>query len=200
MKTTKKIIIPTIISLAFHIFTVITILWISSLVSEYAAGKKDVVIMIDVISEARQATQPEAAPKSKEAVKKFPKKKSEMKIKKERDKLIEKKPGAKKEGKGSVGKIGRPGAAGKSDILAQIRAKIERAKRYPRAARRMKIEGRPTVLFQINSDGSVKYVKLAKTSGNGILDKAALETVRDAAPLPYYENPITLKIKYELRE
>lgn len=103
------------------------------------------------------------------------------------------------DGDGSGNGVGTGGDGGTNRILAEIRAKIERAKDYPKLAKRMRLEGRPTVLFEINSDGSVKYVKVAGSSGEAILDEAAVETVKRAAPLPYYERPIRLAIRYDLK-
>ena len=56
----------------------------------------------------------------------------------------------------------------------------------------------PRVTFAIGEDGSVKWVRLARSSGTAILDEAALAAVRRAAPLPYYPAPITLAVKYSL--
>lgn len=103
------------------------------------------------------------------------------------------------DGDGGGGQAGNAGSGGTNPILARIKAKIESAKRYPTAARQMRIEGKPVVMFKINSDGSIKYVKIAKTSGEQMLDDAALETIHRAAPLPYYEDPIRLAIRYEIR-
>lgn len=91
------------------------------------------------------------------------------------------------------------GDMGANKTLARIKAKIEANKRYPRLARKMNIEGKPTVLFEIGPDGSLKYVRLSEGSGKEMLDQAAIDTVMRSAPLPYYEKPIRLAIKYELQ-
>lgn len=90
------------------------------------------------------------------------------------------------------------GEGGTSEILRQIRNKIERAKFYPLMAKRQNIEGAPLVEFQIQSDGSVQDIRLKQTSGSEILDEAALQTVRQAVPFPFYPNPISLSIRYAL--
>lgn len=87
---------------------------------------------------------------------------------------------------------------GGNPVLARIWKKIDSNKYYPSAARRMGIAGAPRVTFEIAEDGSVKWVKLAETSGDWMLDDAAVETVRRAAPLPYYEKPITLAVRYSI--
>jgi protein TonB len=101
---------------------------------------------------------------------------------------------------GGAGAAGLSGTGGSNIILSKIRARIEAAKEYPNAARKMRMEGRPVVMFEINADGSIRYVKVARSSGTAVLDDAAMAAVRRAAPLPYYEKPITLAIRYEMRE
>lgn len=98
----------------------------------------------------------------------------------------------------SEGKKGEPGAAGSDKILAVIRAKIESKKEYPRPAKKMGIEGKPSVQFEIETDGSLKYVKLMNSCGETILDSAAVDTVKRAAPFPYYPKPISLRIRFDL--
>lgn len=198
MSLRKQITIATLISLIVHLFALLTIIWLSGFETERSFGEKYAVISVDVIIEADEE---EVARDRKEEVEKL---EDKMKIReKEPPKTArpkELRPAKEREGTGSIGIPGIPGDKGRDQILAQIRAKIESAKRYPRPARRMKIEGRPTVLFQINSDGSLKFVNIAKSCGKTILDNAAIETVKKAAPLPYYEKPIRLKIKYEMKE
>ena len=49
--------------------------------------------------------------------------------------------------------------------------------RYPPRAARERLEGRTTVLIQVNPDGGVDAVLVIKSSGHPILDDAALEAV-----------------------
>jgi protein TonB len=70
-------------------------------------------------------------------------------------------------------------------VLARIVGKIEAAKRYPRTARRMGIQGTATVRFKLKPNGQLEKIELLESSGSKILDDASLETVREAAPLPY---------------
>ncbi len=102
---------------------------------------------------------------------------------------------------GGVGGAGGPGTtagAGGSELLARIWRKINASKYYPPSARRRGVTGAPRVEFAIDENGSVKWAKLVATSGQSILDDAALETVRRAAPLPYYPKPITVAVRYSL--
>jgi len=65
---------------------------------------------------------------------------------------------------------------------ATIRARIERAKRYPSAAGRA--GGKVTVRLSVTRGGDLASVALATSSGNAALDAAALEAVRRAGRFP----------------
>ena len=83
-------------------------------------------------------------------------------------------------------------------VLSQIIRRIEEAKRYPRVARRMGIEGKTVVRFKLKPGGQVEAVEVAESSGSDILDKASLETVREAAPLPYKEGWLKVGIVFKI--
>lgn len=93
---------------------------------------------------------------------------------------------------------GNGGEGGTEETLRLIRLKIERAKFYPFMAKRQGLEGKPEVEFQIEKDGTLKYVSLKQTSGHEELDLAALKTIRQSAPLPFYPDAISLAISYGL--
>lgn len=97
---------------------------------------------------------------------------------------------------------GRAGSSsGKGDPrLMRIWRKINRSKYYPLNARRNSLKGNPRVTFKTGKEGQVEYVRLAKSCGISQLDDAAVETVRRAAPLPYYPKPITLTIRYSMKD
>ena len=76
-----------------------------------------------------------------------------------------------------------PSLSAVDPILLKIMRRIEEAKRYPKAARRMGIEGKTVVRFKLKPGGQVEAVEVAESSGSDILDKASVETVREAAPL-----------------
>lgn len=83
-------------------------------------------------------------------------------------------------------------------VLSQIMRRIEAAKRYPRAARRMGIEGKTVVRFKLKPGGQVETVEVSESSGSDILDQASLETVREAAPLPYKEGWLKVGIVFKI--
>lgn len=82
------------------------------------------------------------------------------------------------------------GSSTKSFVAAQYiedwRIKIERIGNlnYPEQARRNKIFGRLLLTVAINSDGSLANIDIARSSGQRILDAAAIRIVRLAAPFP----------------
>jgi protein TonB len=61
-----------------------------------------------------------------------------------------------------------------------MRAAIQAALRYPESARMAGMAGRTRVTFQYH-DGEVSGVTLVTSSGSGMLDRAALAAVREAA-------------------
>ena len=68
--------------------------------------------------------------------------------------------------------------------LRQWQEKIERVGNlnYPERIRRENLTGRLRVLVALNPDGSVKEAQILKSSGHPVLDQAALDIVRLAAP------------------
>ena len=84
--------------------------------------------------------------------------------------------------------------------LANIWKQINASKFYPQTAKKQKLEGVPKITFEINSNGQIKWVNIATSSGEKILDDAAIETVKRAAPLPFYPKPVTVAVRYSLRD
>jgi len=63
-------------------------------------------------------------------------------------------------------------------------SRLARFKKYPEAAKRRGIEGTVKVRFTVNTLGKVLAVDLVAGSGSELLDKAAIDLVKRAAPLP----------------
>ena len=61
---------------------------------------------------------------------------------------------------------------------------LEKHKRYPRRAQRLRLEGEGLLRIRIDRSGSIRELELARRTGNRILDKAALEMARRADPFP----------------
>lgn len=192
----NKLIVVILISLFLHCAILGALFFIERLGSDGATGEQYVVVSVDVFSsrdENERLSNNASTIKEKETSKTIVRSKTA----KNSDGSSNTKQGGKN--LSSTGTIGTPGVGGKDQTLTKIRKKIERVKEYPRMAMRKGLEGRPTVLFEINSDGSIKYVRISRSSGQDIIDNAALSTVKRAAPLPYYKGPITTALVYELR-
>lgn len=104
-------------------------------------------------------------------------------------------------GEGSSGRGAEVKAASQEGdpTLLLIMRRIEAAKRYPKAARTMGVEGTVVVRFKLEPSGQVEEVEVAESSGSRILDRASLETVRDASPLPYKEGWLKVGIVFKIR-
>jgi protein TonB len=79
-----------------------------------------------------------------------------------------------------------------------ISRRVEELRHYPASARLDTAEGKVVVKFVIHEDGSIGDVEVFQSSGRVDLDRAALETLRQAAPLhlprPLGKPRMTLKI------
>jgi protein TonB len=84
--------------------------------------------------------------------------------------------------------------------LGQARLRIEKAKRYPREARRKGREGKVVLSFQINRKGEVGEIKLVQSSGYRELDEEGMTTIRRAAPFlpPPLADQDALEVKVPL--
>lgn len=76
------------------------------------------------------------------------------------------------------------GNAAVSNYPGKIVRKLRRALRYPRGAGSRRLHGVAEVRFVVSAGGGVGGIHLVASSGSPVLDKAALEAVRRAAPFP----------------
>ena len=76
------------------------------------------------------------------------------------------------------------GNAAVSNYPGKIVSKLRRALRYPAQAKRKRLRGEAHVQFTVDGDGGVRSVRVVKSSGSAVLDDAAAEAVRRAAPFP----------------
>ncbi len=61
---------------------------------------------------------------------------------------------------------------------------LEKHKKYPRRAKRLRIEGEAVLRILINRAGETQQVTLEQRTGNRLLDKAALDMAQRANPFP----------------
>ena len=84
-------------------------------------------------------------------------------------------------GAGATG-AGTTGAGTAAGNYVWIRDAIQRASAYPPTARRMGWEGKVVVAFRLLSDGTVRDVRVVQGSGHAVLDRGAVNAVRNASP------------------
>lgn len=63
-------------------------------------------------------------------------------------------------------------------------AHITRFKRYPAEAHAKRLSGEAEVAFLLDASGVVQGLRIARSSGHGVLDAAALEWLTRASPVP----------------
>ena len=88
------------------------------------------------------------------------------------------------ENPGSDGRTEAAKARYLKEHFAYIRDKILKNISYPTLARRMGWQGLVQLSFIIASDGSVKDIRIIQSSGFEVLDRKAVETVKETAPFP----------------
>ncbi|WP_321339674.1 energy transducer TonB [Breoghania sp.] len=89
--------------------------------------------------------------------------------------------------------LGDGGRKATSSYLGRIVSRLQRAQRYPRKARRA--EGTVMVRFTIAPGGQVSGLRVLRSSGNRVLDEAALATVRRVSPMPAFPSEMPQKPK-----
>ncbi len=87
-----------------------------------------------------------------------------------------------------------------NEHFAYIRNKILNNVSYPDPAKRKGWQGKVLLSFVITADGYVRELKVIKSSGFILLDRNAIETVRDTAPFPRPpgEAQLVIPITYHL--
>ncbi|HBH62697.1 MAG TPA: hypothetical protein DDX85_13370 [Nitrospiraceae bacterium] len=73
-----------------------------------------------------------------------------------------------------------------------IRDRIMNNISYPQTARKMGWSGKVTISFVICENGDAEDIKIIQSSGFGILDRSAVETVKKVLPFP--EPPLRAEI------
>ncbi|MBC8285221.1 MAG: energy transducer TonB [Nitrospinae bacterium] len=82
---------------------------------------------------------------------------------------------------------------------SQVWARVANAKFYPRIARKRGMEGKPVVEFELRSDGQLMNYFIALSSSSKILDKAAMDAVKNGSPYPDIPKPLKLEsIRFKL--
>jgi protein TonB len=113
-------------------------------------------------------------------------------------------------GNGNFGITQGAGGAGRGsgspdDYLDRVRRHLERYKRYPEVALKKKEEGTVMVAFTVAHDGTVTKAWITHSSGNPLLDQAALAMLHDGSPVPpvpeqYWDRsgPIIMPVNFSI--
>lgn len=83
--------------------------------------------------------------------------------------------------------------------LQHIRERISRYKKYPPLARKRQLEGQVGIRFLLSATGEVQRLAISRSSGQELLDQAALKAVQDGSPFPrppvdLPADPITIEL------
>lgn len=91
------------------------------------------------------------------------------------------------------------------DYLEAVRRHLSRYKKYPPDALAKKQEGTVVVTFTLAHDGTVTSAEIERSSGNPLLDEAALAMIRSGSPVPpvpkrYWDKsgPITMPVDFSI--
>lgn len=82
----------------------------------------------------------------------------------------------------------------RGNYLTLLREKIDRYKKYPLMARKSRQQGVVLVEFNLSKEGHLKDCQLKKSCGYRLLDRAALQAVKAAAPFPDVPSTIELNM------
>jgi TonB family protein len=107
--------------------------------------------------------------------------------------------GARVSGSGSHAGSGGGGGVDRGALEREILARIRAVRQYPELARHREIEGRVTVSFLIDGDGRTHAARVTK-SADPLLDRAALDAVARAEPLPRLDGPVEVELDFQLSE
>jgi TonB family protein len=93
-----------------------------------------------------------------------------------------------------------PGGPSVRARLDEIRRRVQRAAHYPEVARARNVEGDTWVTFEIDARGNASGIETRRTSGSHALDRAGMEAVAAAAPLPWVHGRVTVPIRFSLAD
>ena len=80
-----------------------------------------------------------------------------------------------------------------ASYMLHVKEKIENVWEYPIKARKEGLSGQLVIEFSINKNGSIYKVKLLRSSGKKVLDKAAIKAIYNAARYNSFPHYWTIK-------
>jgi len=90
--------------------------------------------------------------------------------------------------------------------VAAVNAAVQRRYRYPRPARRARLQGEVVLEFRVDKGGRIHDVRVLSSSGHRLLDRAAVESVEQVAAVPpppaeldWHDRKVKVAFVYALR-
>ena len=102
------------------------------------------------------------------------------------------------EGASVLGVDGMPAPPSVEERLEEIRRRLQEALVYPPIARKRGLEGVTRIRFTIGPGGYAEDIETARSSGHGMLDRAAEQCARDAGQLPRVLGRLDVPIRFQL--
>jgi len=73
-----------------------------------------------------------------------------------------------------------------------VKERLQASWEYPAGAKKDLLEGDVLIMFSLASDGSLKGIRVLKSSGRHILDRGATSAIESAAPFPGFPRSLPL--------
>ncbi|MCH2170950.1 energy transducer TonB [Myxococcota bacterium] len=93
-----------------------------------------------------------------------------------------------------------PSAPSIEERFLEIQRRVQAAVMYPPIARAREVTGLTQVEFAIDPEGRPDALRILGSSGNGLLDQAAAQAVRNAAPLPWVYGRVIVPVSFQLHD
>lgn len=84
--------------------------------------------------------------------------------------------------------------------FAEIHRRVQAVVVYPPIARAREVTGQTRIEFAIDREGQPAELRILASSGSALLDAAAAQAVRDAAPLPWIHGRVIVPVRFNLGE
>ena len=82
--------------------------------------------------------------------------------------------------------------------IAEIHRRVQAVLVYPELARRNGIAGVSRIRFEIGQQGRAMRIEVTRSSGSGLLDRAAERAVGDASELPWVFGRLEMPVRFAL--